>query len=139
LVLSGLAIFISFLSAVGSITAVFMTRANVRWQLHVATQEAWMREFSKQITQLLASAPDAAMVARDGPAAAVDIVRQTSAAVHAINLLIAEKKPGPRYAELLSLIDQLVVAAWGSRVDLHERVSAVSKAAAEILRQERAR
>ena len=40
-----LPIVISFLAAVGSIAAVLMSRANLKRQLQVAAQEAWMREF----------------------------------------------------------------------------------------------
>jgi hypothetical protein len=51
---SVLALCISFLSAAGSIAAVLMAWANVRWQIQVAAREAWMREFREQVAILLA-------------------------------------------------------------------------------------
>ena len=51
LILIVLALCISFLSAVGSIAAVLMARANLLRQIQVTAREGWMREFRKQVAE----------------------------------------------------------------------------------------
>ena len=55
LILSVLALVLALVSAVGSIAAVLMARANVQRQIKVAAREAWLREFREQAAQFLTS------------------------------------------------------------------------------------
>ena len=56
LIIAVLALGASFLSAIGSIAAVLVARANVQRQLQVAAREAWRREFREQAAAFLAAA-----------------------------------------------------------------------------------
>lgn len=143
LILAVLALGIAFLSAVGSLAAVLMARANVHRQIEVATREACMREFREQVAQVLAGIMNAKAAggALADAAVASEIARAATVSFHAVGLLIAEK--GTQYGGFMEIMNRLLVVAnrpadatdW---FDLPDRITEVSVAAANILRQERA-
>ena len=56
LIIAVLALGVSFLSAIGSIAAVLVARANLQRQIQATGREAWMREFREQVAVLLSAA-----------------------------------------------------------------------------------
>jgi hypothetical protein len=140
LILIVLALGISFLSAVGSIAAVLMARANLFRQIQVTAREGWMREFREQVAEfcglevarrkhersLLAGNLDR----RPLLIAANDAMEPCKAA---IRLLIAEK--GAQYELFVSVMEKLA-AAKDAVAETYFRE--LTEAAAAILRCERA-
>ena len=130
LILIVLALCISFLSAVGSIAAVLMTRANVRWQIQVAAREAWMREFREQNAAF--HAHDVAIEGLEINRAAYsdermhELLAARSRAAGVIRLLIAERG---RYSNFIDHLER--------QYDPSDMV-AFFPAAEDILRRERA-
>ena len=55
LIIAVLALGISSLSAIGSIAAVLVARANMQRQIQATAREAWMREFRERVATLLAN------------------------------------------------------------------------------------
>jgi hypothetical protein len=133
-------IVVSVLALMVSIVAMLMSRANVRWQMQVASREAWMREFRERVAALLTNYAAFVRLAPDDPERQKRLTAINDAmtpAYHTLRLLIAEKKKAPQHEAFSQLMDSLF--AWphterqaGSRID------ELSDAAIEVLRHERA-
>ena len=94
LILSLLALVLALVSTVGSIAAMLMARANVRWQTAVAARETWKREFREQVAALLASqdalAQHSENIGPEVPQGDAEIKHARRSAYHRIRLLFAE-------------------------------------------------
>jgi hypothetical protein len=138
LILIVLALCISFLSAVGSIAAVLMSRANLQRQIRVVSREAWMREFREKVS-ILSAAKQAleeshyynAEFSR-GDRRSAEIFDVMNPSYHAIRLLMAER--GTDNAAFILVTDQFVY----STVDFEEHARKFAGAVEDILRSERA-
>jgi len=135
LILSVLAVGISFLSALGSIAAVLMARANLQRQIVVAAREAWMREFREQAAQHLTSVMR--IPRTRGTEAQLVEIRSATLSSHVIKLLLAEK--APQYDGFERIMNRLLEATGpGAERASPERVAEFGSNAAHILRNERA-
>jgi hypothetical protein len=146
LILVVLSLGISFLAAVGSIAAVLMTRANVRWQIQVAAREAWMRELREQVATIMAHYVTVQVVDShvrhmdtDEPATKDVIARisEISRCAHVIRLLIRER--GSQDEEFVQVVNTLLKRVWARRAEPDEpEMEAFATGATAILQRERA-
>lgn len=160
LIISFLALDVSFLSAVGWIATTIMARVNLQRQIQVASREAWMREFREQVAAILSghaafreNAPPlqtelTSAEMRKQTATLDDAGRQRAAEAQkrldelndamrrpyqVIRLLIAEK--GLQYATFRGAADRLLTAPTPQAGVRHDEVET---AAEQILQVERA-
>jgi hypothetical protein len=136
---TGTPLIIPVLSIIVAILAVLVALVNAQRQLQVAAREAWMREFREHVSQILSAITTSHSVkAVGGEAAPPPVVTEMAGSVmasfQAINLLIAEKGTHAGFMQVLSrlLVDRLY------EPDLSMHITEVGRAAADILRRERA-
>jgi hypothetical protein len=145
LILSFLALGISFLSAVGSIAAVLMARANLQRQLQVTVRQTWMRDFREQVAQFMAwhralklrqmhhgSLPPGD---REKNARQTEIQDGMLHTFHAIYLLIAERDEDEQHTAFVQSLLEFVNPP--NEQEEEARAQAIVGGAAAILRRER--
>jgi hypothetical protein len=140
LIIVVLALCVSFLSAMGSIAAVLVARANLQRQIQATAREAWMREFREQVAAFLSAAQvlklhvashTGAPEAEKIPAELRDAM---GLAYHTIRFLIAEKGE-QQHADFIQSLDGLLLAPADQEVSITQKLT---MATTDILRRERA-
>ena len=151
LIIAVLALCVSFLSAMGSIAAVLVARANLQQQIQATAREAWRRELRQQAAELLRV--DLALrsynrdIARGGldledlTAARREMVKLREAfflSYNTVDLLIAERGEPQRYAAFLEAKERLFVTMerGSSEAEIDPLRQEFTQATTDILRRE---